>query len=194
LKYKESQVSFRSLFLLLVTAVIVIFMGQNWTEMTRPTDLSLGGLQVHWPLGIVLLILMAVLSAVFIFLVVYLQSTVLVEARRHAKELAIQRDLADKAEASRFTDLRTQLEQEMTRLSATIDSHTHETLARVDRAETGLRERPADAEITKLVQAVETLHRDLHSRVDRLETGLREGLAGCLPAAQSNDAAGRGNA
>jgi hypothetical protein len=125
---------------------------------------------------------MAVLAAVFVFLVVYLQSTVLVETRRHARELAIQRDLADKAEASRFTELRAQLEQEVAKLSTVIDNHTRDTLARVDRAETGLRDRPVDADIARLVQAVETLHRDLHSRVDRLEVGLRESLTSPVPA------------
>ena len=38
------------------------------------------------------------------------ESRIMLEAHRHAKVLAAQRDLADKAEASRFTDLRQQLD------------------------------------------------------------------------------------
>lgn len=174
--------SFRSLFLLLVGALIVIFVGVNWQQMTTPTDLSLIYTDVRAPLGLVLLGLMALLSAVFVGLIAYMQATVLFETRRHAKELAIQRDLADKAEASRFTDLRAHLDREVARLSDVINNQSRETLSRVDRAEMGLRERPVDAEISRLVQTVENHNRDLHSRVDRLEMGLREGLAGYTPA------------
>ncbi len=174
--------SLRSLFLLLVGAAIVAFIGVNWAEMTRPTDLSLIFMEIRAPLGLVLIGLMALLSAVFVALVAYQQGTVLVETRRHAKELAIQRELADKAEASRFTDLRAHLDQETARLSGVIENHTRETLARVDRAEMGLRDRPVDSDIARLVQAVENHNRDLHARVDRLEMGLREGLAGYIPA------------
>jgi uncharacterized integral membrane protein len=173
--------SLRSLFLLLVGAAIVIFVGVNWAEMTRATDLSLIFMEVHAPLGLVLLGLMALLSAVFVGLIAYTQGTVLLETRRHAKELAAQRELADKAEASRFTELRAHLDREVARLSEVVNNHARETLARVDRAEMGLRDRPVDAEISRLVQAVETHNRELHSRVDRLEMGLRDGLAGYLP-------------
>ncbi len=179
--------SLRSLLLLLVGAAIVIFVGVNWGEMTRPTDLTLIFTEIRAPLGLVLLGLMALLSAVFVGLIAYTQGTVLIETRRHAKELAAQRELADKAEASRFTDLRGHLDKEVARLSEAIDAHTRETLARVDRAEMGLRERPVDQEIGRLVEAVEAHNRDLHARVDRLEMGLREGLAGyarALPSMQ----------
>ena len=174
--------SLRSLFLLLLGALIVIFVGVNWTQMTTPTDLSLIYTEIRAPLGLILLGLMALLAAVFVGLIAYLQATVLFETRRHAKELSVQRDLADKAEASRFTDLRAHLDREVTKLSDVISTHTRETLSRVDRAEMGLRERPVDAEISRLVQAVENHNRDLHARVDRLEMGLREGLAGYTPA------------
>ena len=76
-------------------------------------------------------------------IVAYIQGTVLVETRRHAKELAAQRELADKAEASRFTDLRAHLDQEMQRLNETLEKVSQETLSRVDRAEMGLREHAA---------------------------------------------------
>ncbi|MDR1969127.1 MAG: LapA family protein [Burkholderiaceae bacterium] len=155
---------------------IVAFIGINWAEMTRPTELSLGFTELKAPVGVVMIGLMALLSALFVALVAYQQGTLLLEARRHAKALAIQRDLADKAEASRFTELRAHLDREVERLSGVIENHTRETLSRVDRAEIGLRDRPVDAEIGRLVHAVEMLHHDLHARVDRLEMGLREEL------------------
>ena len=136
--------SLRSLLLLLVGAAIVAFIGVNWSAMTVPTDLNLIFTEIRAPLGLVLLGLMALLSAVFVGLIAYTQGTVLMETRRHAKELSAQRELADKAEASRFTDLRAHLDREVTRLSESIANNTRETLSRVDRAEMGLRDRPVD--------------------------------------------------
>ncbi len=177
--------SFKSLFLLIIGIAILAFVGLNWPAMSTPTNLSLGFTEIRAPLGLVLLGLMALLSVVFVALVAYTQGTVLVETRRHAKELAAQRELADKAEASRFTDLRAHLDKEITRVTEAMSTQTRETLSRVDRAEMGLRDRPVDADIARLVQAVESHNRDLHARVDRLEMGLREGLAGYVPAPAS---------
>lgn len=182
--------SLRSLFLLLVCLVIITFVGVNWTEMNRPTELSLIFTEIHAPLGLVLLGMMALLAGMFVLVLVYTQAIALSERHRHTRELAAQRELADKAEASRFTALRTHLDGEVGRLSESIERHARETLARVDRAEMGLRERPVDTEIGRLVHDVENLNRDLHSRVDRLEMGLREGLAGYVPAPSSVQAVG----
>jgi len=177
--------SLRTLFFLLVCAAIAAFVGVNWTEMNRPTELSLVFAHVTAPLGLVMVGLMVLLFLVFVGVMAFTQGTVLMETRRHARELAAQRELADKAEASRFTDLRQHLDQEVARLSDAVERQKQDTLSRIDRAEMGLRERPVDAEIGRLVQAVENHNRDLHARVDRLEMGLREGLADYRPALPS---------
>ena len=177
--------SLRTLFFLLVCAAIAAFVGVNWAEMNRPTELSLVFAHVTAPLGLVLVGLMVLLFLVFVGVMAFTQGTVLMETRRHARELAAQRELADKAEASRFTDLRQHLDQEVARLSDAVERQKQDTLSRIDRAEMGLRERPVDAEIGRLVQAVENHNRDLHARVDRLEMGLREGLADYRPALPS---------
>ena len=173
--------SLKSLLLLIIGIAVLAFVGLNWAAMNTPTDLNLGFTEIRAPLGLVLLGLMAALSVVFVAMVAYTQGTVLMETRRHAKELSVQRELADKAEASRFTELRAHLDREVSRLAEVIGNQTRETLSRVDRAEMGLRERPVDAEISRLVQAVETHNRELHARVDRLEIGLRERLSAQLP-------------
>ena len=177
--------SLRTLFFLLVCAAIAAFVGVNWTEMNRPTELSLIFAHVTAPLGLVLVGLMVLLFLVFVGVMAFTQGTVLMETRRHARELAAQRELADKAEASRFTDLRQHLDQEVARLGDAVERQKQDTLSRIDRAEMGLRERPVDAEIGRLVQTVENHNRDLHARVDRLEMGLREGLADYRPAPPS---------
>ncbi len=83
-----------------------------------PTELSLGFAQVQAPLGVVMLGISALLCALFIVYLLFQQAGALLEARRYAKEMKAQRELADSAEASRFTELRAFLEAEMRRLEA----------------------------------------------------------------------------
>ncbi len=72
---------------------------------------------------------------------VYLQTTVLLETRRHTKEMQAQRDLADRAEASRFTELRNFLEaQENAHMARNAERHAA-LLARVEQLETMIKVR-----------------------------------------------------
>jgi hypothetical protein len=64
---------------------------------------------------------------------------VLLETRRQSRELSAQRELADKAEASRFTELRQMLEQEFATLKG-LGGQPGELLERLNRLETGLRQ------------------------------------------------------
>lgn len=65
---------------------------------------------VEAPLGLVLLGVVVLLAALFLIYVVDLQSSVLFETRRHARELHDQRELAENAEISRLHELRSFLE------------------------------------------------------------------------------------
>jgi len=96
--------------LLIVVLLIAALAALNWGTLSTPTSMSLGITQVTAPLGLVMLGLTIVLGIVCLAYVFYLQSSVMLEARRHNKEMQAQRDLADKAEASRFTELRTYLD------------------------------------------------------------------------------------
>jgi hypothetical protein len=96
----------RSLFLLFVLTLIGAFTALNWEVFLANSPVSLGIATVQAPLGLVMLGLLFFVVAYFLVYVLYLQSTVLFDARRHAKELQTNRELADKAEASRFTELR----------------------------------------------------------------------------------------
>jgi len=112
--------SLRTLFLLAVVAVIAVFAAINWTAFTTPTTLSLVFAKVEAPLGIVMLVITGMVGVLFLTYVVYLQSTILLESRRNARELETQRKLADEAEASRFTELRTLLEGRSSAIEAAL--------------------------------------------------------------------------
>jgi len=106
---------------MLILALLTLFSVLNWSVIMATTEISLLFTSVQAPLGLLLLALIAFLTVFYLGFLVYLQTSVLLESRRHARELTVQRDLADKAEASRFTDLRTFLEGEMKSLVARVD-------------------------------------------------------------------------
>ncbi len=100
----------RTLSLLITVALIALLAAFNWNTLAAPSVVSLGVTEVQAPLGVLMLALTCLLGVFFVAYVLWLQGSVLMEARRHAKEMQAQRDLTDKAEASRFTELRTVLE------------------------------------------------------------------------------------
>jgi uncharacterized integral membrane protein len=123
----------RNVILILVLLLVVIFAALNWSAIMAPTTLSLGVAQVQAPLGLVLLALLAILSTIFLLYVVYLQTSVLLETRRHQKELQAQRELADQAEASRFTELRSHLDTRISELEASFSAQLGEMRDRQNR-------------------------------------------------------------
>ena len=106
-----------TILVLLVLVGIGTFVAVNWTLFLAPATLSLVVGTVEAPLGLIMLALMGVLTALFLVVLVALQTRVLLEARRHAKEMQAQRELADQAEASRFTELRSYIGNEIRTLS-----------------------------------------------------------------------------
>ncbi len=108
--FREFYMRFRTIFLVLAILLVAGFVALNVDEFTRVSVLSLGFTTIQVPLGLVMLLLLVVTLVVFLASTLYMQSRHLLESRTHTRELNTQRELADKAEASRFTELRTYLE------------------------------------------------------------------------------------
>jgi hypothetical protein len=108
----------RSRFVILVVAILLIagFAALNWSEVIRPSPLLFGPIVMEAPLGAILLGLLALAVVVFALSAASLRTSTLLESRHHYKELEAQRALADKAEASRFTDLRQHLDTQLREL------------------------------------------------------------------------------
>ncbi len=129
----------RTLLLLLVLVAVSAFTVLNWNAFMATTTLSLGVAEVQAPLGLVMLALVVALVAFFLVFVVYFQTTVLLDTRRHAKELRSNRELADKAEASRFTELRTFLAAELKAQQGLASESKTVLLARMDQLDIEVR-------------------------------------------------------
>ncbi|MFT4269359.1 MAG: LapA family protein [Xenophilus sp.] len=124
--------------LLIIVLLIAALSALNWGTLAAPAVMSLGFMQVTAPLGLVMLGLTVLLGLFFSVYVLWLQTTVLMDARRHTKEMQAQRDLADRAEASRFTELRTFLAaQEADHMAHNGERHAA-VLARIEQLENAL--------------------------------------------------------
>lgn len=121
-----------TLFLLFILLLIGTFTALNWDAFLAPTDLSLVFTTIQMPLGLIMLGILVTITSLFLAFVVYLQGSVLLEARRHSKELQSNRELADKAEASRFTELRAFLEQELVKQALENNNTKASIIARID--------------------------------------------------------------
>ena len=136
--------------------------------MTRPTTLNLGVRQAQAPLGLVLLTFLGIAAVIFAAGLSTLYTRSLVESRRHAKALNAQRELADKAEASRFTDLRGLLDQHLreSRQRAQITSTETERVLLAH-------QRELNGQLDRLGQALLARMAVLEARLDR-QPELRE--------------------
>jgi hypothetical protein len=155
--------------IVLIVAIVLMagFAALNMDEFTRPALLSLGFTTVQAPLGLVMLVLLAAALLLFLATTLYIQSSHLIETRQTARELHAQRELADRAEASRFTELRGYLEAQA--LAAQNREAAHATVL----AERLAQSQQALAE--KIDQSGNTLAAYIGELEDRLER--RDGVA-----------------
>jgi predicted component of type VI protein secretion system len=103
----------RIAFIVVAVLVVAAVAALNWPLFTRPESMSFGIMSASVPLGVTMLVLLGIVLAVFLVSSAIEESRYLLEHRRHTRAMQTQRDLAEKAEASRFTDLRQQLDTHM---------------------------------------------------------------------------------
>ena len=136
----------RTIFLIIFIALVAGFVALNVGEFTRSSVLNLGIASIDVSLGLVMLLLLVVVVVAFLGNTLLIQSANLIESRKYARELNTQRDLADKAEASRFTELRHYLDAQAAAererevmMNAAIDqrfaAHQQVLLARLDQSD-----------------------------------------------------------
>jgi len=153
----------RTLSVTLTLAALAGFALLNWGAFTAPTTLSLGFAEVQAPLGIIMLVVTGLIIVLFLTYIVFQQAGVILEARRFAKDLKTSRELADKAEASRFTEMRSFLESELRRLESQSAASTREIGARIEQIQAQLEEKLAES--TRVLSAYIG---EVDDKIDRL--------------------------
>jgi uncharacterized integral membrane protein len=151
---------FRTLLLIAVMLLLAGFVALNFDAVMQMTSLNLGFAELQAPLGLVMLGLLVVMFGVFLVALLYFQATHSVELRRVTKEAAEQRHLADKAEASRFTELREFLKAELQK-TAERDALLNDKLAQ-----------KMDMVRTSLVETIENTGNGLNANLGQIEDRL----------------------
>lgn len=105
----------RARVIILVVALVALggFAALNWAEFTRATPLNFGLVIEEASLPLILLGALGLVLLWFLLSSARGEHHRLVEYREHSKALQAQRELADKAEASRFTDLRQHIDTQL---------------------------------------------------------------------------------
>ena len=105
----------RARLVILVIAILAVaaIAALNWPLFMRNEPLNLGVVTAQASLPLILLTILGITLLAFLISSATYERRHLVEYREHGKALQAQRDLADKAEASRFTDLRQHLDTQL---------------------------------------------------------------------------------
>ena len=148
----------RIAFIVLAVLIVGAIAALNWPEFTNPEPLSFGIFTATVPVGSLMLVLMAIALAVFLVSSAIQESRYLLDHRRHSRALQAQRDLAEKAESSRFTDLRQHL-----------DTHIRETRQRETMVATEFEKRLLNSQ-NELRAQLDRMHHALLARLAEIET------------------------
>ena len=152
----------RTFLLLALFALLGLFAMLNWAAFSTPTDLSLGLTTVKAPLGLVMLLATALISGLLLLYIVVQLAGGLAESRRYGKELQSQRQLADKAEASRFTELQNFITQELQKADAQRSVETGRAAERL----TGLEQR-LNSKIDESTRVLSAYVGEVDDKLDR---------------------------
>ena len=105
----------RARLILLVVAILVVamFVTLNLSEFTRTSTLSFGLFVAEASVGMVMLTFLLIGLVAFVLTGAMHRTQTLIESRQYLKDIQHHRELSDKAEASRFTELRTHLDEQL---------------------------------------------------------------------------------
>jgi hypothetical protein len=162
----------RLVFIILVALVVGAIAALNWPEVTRTSHLNFGVVGADAPLGAILLGAFLLTLAVFLLSSVVMESRNMVRWNRHHRELEAQRELAERAETSRFTDLRQHIDNTLR------DSRQRESLGSREFEKSMLQSH------RDLRTHLENMNRSLMARLGELEarfTGARAPVGQQLP-------------
>ncbi|MBS3997670.1 MAG: LapA family protein [Hydrogenophaga sp.] len=157
----------RTLALIVLILLVAGFVALNMEAVLAPTTLNLAVTEVQAPVGLVLLGLLALVLVVFLAALMYQQTLHLMEVRRITREMSEQRTLADKAEASRFTELQLFLQAEMAATAAReldLSEKLHQKVDRLQLAMTELVEQSGNGLAASLGEMEDRLERQLQGR------------------------------
>jgi biopolymer transport protein ExbB/TolQ len=136
---------FVALTIALALALISVFAWLNWSVLTAASPLSLGVVEFQAPLGLIMLVVMAVVVALFLAYIAIVQGRSIVHGRRHLREVQALREQVDQAEASRLKELRETVAQGLRAIETEQGAAARDTQERIAALEQRLQERIDEA-------------------------------------------------
>jgi uncharacterized integral membrane protein len=110
----------RTLLVIVAICLLAAFVALNPSAFTTSASLNLLVTTIDAPPALIMLVVLALGALVGAVYMTLWQAQIPVASRRHAKELQAHRQLADQAEASRFTELRVAMAGQSDRLAERI--------------------------------------------------------------------------
>lgn len=133
----------RNVLVLVVLVLLGLFAWFNLSVLSASTPISFGFATAEAPFGLILLVVTGIVCLLFAGWGLALQARVVKDARLHAKELQVQRDVADRAERSRLMELRSDLMKALEQNANATAAHLGQLEDRMERA--GILRPPTDA-------------------------------------------------
>lgn len=162
----------RVIILVIALAAVGGFAALNWSEFTRTTPLNFGLVIEEASLPLILLGALGLALLWFLIASARSEHHRLVEYRQHGQALQAQRELADKAEASRFTELRQHIDAQLR------ESRQHEGLAIAEF------EKSVAAHQREVRAQLEQINRTLATRLGSVDGNRHDGGHHDLPRAE----------
>ncbi len=106
----------RTVFLILIFVFCSVFLIVNWPSVMAPVSVNLLFDEIQAPLGLILLLGPGLLILICLLYGFVQQAGLAMEIRRTTKQLQEVRELADRAERSRFVELQKELDRQMKEL------------------------------------------------------------------------------
>jgi hypothetical protein len=152
----------RLVLLLLAILLVAGFAALNSAEVMRTTDLNFGLFRMDAPLGGILLGLLGLGLILYLITSAAMNSRLVHTENRYSRDLQVQRDLADKAEASRFTELRQHLDNHFR------ESRQREALVSTEFEKSMMQsQRDLRAQLEQMQHTLATRFGELESRMER---------------------------
>jgi len=168
------QMQIRTMFLVLVLVLFGFFVILNWGAFLEPTNLSLGFGVVQAPLGLIMLIILALLFLVLVAYVVYLQTAAHMDVDRYTKEMKTQRELINQAETARFAELREFFGEELRKIADRDNKLRKDVMARLDKVDQGVRIAVRQQEVEKALNEKEEYKQKLQAQLDEWKIQIDE--------------------
>jgi len=134
--------------LLVIAAVLLaltVFTAANWSVLTTPTPLSFLVFELEGRLGMILLGIMLAVVVLVVGYALLLRTSWLVESRRLNRQLEEQRELAQQAESSRFSELQKMIENGFKEVHTSLEASGASEIASIKASEQFLTKSIEDA-------------------------------------------------